>query len=481
MADKKNFLNRFRDFIFWYVLLLFIFIPLYPKFPLLNVTGTFVAIRIEDILIALVLFLYLVYIIFSRKIITTLKDNLIQSLLLFFFIGAVSLISAYFITHTIKPTLGFLHYLRRIELMMLLPVVAEVVTKRKQIYLILITLSIVTVLVNIYAFGEQFLHWPLVSTTNSEFAKGQILYLTPDARVNSTFAGHYDLAVYLVMILSVSAALFFGIKQIYLKTWLVVVSSMSLIVLVMTAARQSFVAVIFGIITSLILTGKKMYIILIIVLAAAALIYPSQLRDRFISTIVVNFQGEGDRFETTNPNQANRAQLNIQTLAIPRVSSKSAQATNSGENIATVASDIVPGEPTDSTNLGVYRSLKIRTNIEWPRAIRAFEKNPLLGTGYSSIEIATDNDFLRSIGEVGFLGTIALGFVMVTLLRRIWVTYKVTKIKFIKYLQAGILSMALAFVLNGLFIDVFEASKVAALFWMMLGVGLAVLKNELYK
>jgi len=32
-----------------------------------------------------------------------------------------------------------------------------------------------------------------------------------------------------------------------------------------------------------------------------------------------------------------------------------------------------------------------------------------------------------------------------------------------------------AFVVNGLFIDVFEASKVAAIFWMILGLNLAAL------
>ena len=50
------------------------------------------------------------------------------------------------------------------------------------------------------------------------------------------------------------------------------------------------------------------------------------------------------------------------------------------------------------------RSTSIRLNVEWPRALRAFKKNPLLGTGYSSITLATDNDFLRLFGEVGILG-----------------------------------------------------------------------------
>jgi hypothetical protein len=480
MAKTQLFFKKLHNLLFWYVLFVFIFIPLYPKFPLFNVKGTFVAIRLEDLLIAGLLGLWILQIIFTKRLKQFLKDNLVQSLLLFFFIGLLSLISAYFITHTIKPNLGILHFLRRIEFMALLPVVADVVTKRKQVIIILLSMSAVALLVNIYAFGQQYLHWPLISTTNSEFSKGLILYLTPDARVNSSFAGHYDLAVFLVMIITVASALFFSIKNFYLKTWVILISSMSLVVLVMTAARQSFVAVLFGLITSLILTGKKLYILLILVVAVGILIYPSQLRDRLVSTFVVNFQNEGERFTPQNQNQENRSRLNIQTLSIPKIATKTA-VTDKSMPVATVASDIAPGEPTDSTNLGVYRSLKIRTDVEWPRAIRAFNKNILLGTGFSSIELATDNDFLRSLGEVGLLGTITLGFVMLVILRRIHVTYKITEIKFIKFLQAGILAMALAFVLNGLFIDVFEASKIATLFWMTMGLGMAVLKNELYK
>ena len=475
-----KFLSAYKSTLFWLVLFLFVFIPLYPKFPLLNVKGTFVAIRAEDLMIALTLGLWLIFIILSKKLKQTLTDNLVQSLLLFFLIGALSLFSAFFITHTIKSGLGFFHYLRRIELMMLMPVMADVVIRRKQINIILLTLSVVVVLVNIYAFGERYLHWPLVSTTNSEFSKGLILYLTPGARVNSTFAGHYDLAVFLVMVLTVASAIFFTVKKIYLQIWLTVVGILSFIVLVMTAARQSFVAVVVGIIAALLLTGQKWFILLILGITILALIYPSQLRDRFISTIVVNFAGEGTRYTTTNANQQNRAKLNIPTLPTQKIASKSALVISTSTPIATVASDIAPGEPIDTTELGVYRSFTIRTNLEWPRAIRAFSKNPLLGTGYSSIELATDNDFLRSLGEVGVLGTLALGFVLLVVLRRIWVTFKVSKDRFIKYLQAGILALILAFVLNGAFIDVFEASKVATLFWMILGIGLAVQKNELY-
>ena len=64
-------MSRFNPFLlkllFCLVAFLFVFIPLYPKFPLFNVSGTFVAIRIEDLLIALTLTVWIVYLILSKE------------------------------------------------------------------------------------------------------------------------------------------------------------------------------------------------------------------------------------------------------------------------------------------------------------------------------------------------------------------------------------------------------------------------------
>ncbi|MDP3733553.1 MAG: O-antigen ligase family protein, partial [Candidatus Daviesbacteria bacterium] len=243
-------------------------------------------------------------------------------------------------------------------------------------------------------------------------------------------------------------------------------------VLVMTAARLSFVAAIAGILAGLVLLKKFKFILLLVMIMLGVLIYPSQLRDRLISTITVNIFGQGERFKGQTEDQRLRSKLNIPTLAI-KTSSESAETSTFATSSAEIASDIVPGEPIDTTQLGVYRSFSIRLNLEWPAAIRAFWKNPLLGTGYSSLGIATDNDFLRSLGEVGILGTAAFVLIFVEIIKRIVKLFKESD-KFIKYFSAGTLAMILAFVINGLFIDVFEASKVVSIFWMIIGVNLAV-------
>jgi len=460
----------FEASLFWLVLFLLFFIPLYPKFPLINITGTFVAVRFEDFVIAGVLIIWGIYVLISGRWRELIKDPLIWAMLLFFGVGLVSLFSAYFITQTIKPTLGILHFLRRVEVMMLLPVAYTVIRSRRQLYFAMFMVSLVLVIVTLYAFGQQYLGWPVISTTNSEFSKGQILYLTPDARVNSTFAGHYDLAVFLVMAITVLTAMFFGLKKWWWQGWTLLLGGLSFVVLVMTAARLSFVAVVVGVACSIWLVGKKKFLILLVVLAVAALLYPSQLRDRFISTFQVNVQKGGERFNAPSDQQS-RGRLNIPTLPV-KVSSKSAELLTATET-ATVASDIAPGEPVDSTQLGVYRSFEIRLKVEWPAAWRAFLKNSLFGTGYSSLGLATDNDVLRSLAEVGLLGSLAFVLVLWAVWKKLWLIYSDSP-RFLKFITAGTLAMVIAFVVNSLFIDVFEASKIATIFWLWIGINLSM-------
>lgn len=459
--------------LFILVIFLFVFIPLYPKFPFVNVAGTFVAVRLEDVLIATTLGLWVIYMILSGKVMSFLADKLNQAFLLFFFIGLVSLISANYLTHTVLPHLSFLHWVRRIELMMLLPLVTTVIRSKKQLIMTLITLSFVVFLVNVYALGQQYLNFPVISTTNSEFSKGLILQLTSGARVNSTFAGHYDLAVFLAVALVLLSAIFFVARKLF-KLWVIFLSILSLGVLIMTAARLSFVAASIGVFMSFLLLGKRKLILFLVIGLALISIYPSQLRERLISTVTVNVFGLGTRYQGQTEDQRLRSRLNIPTLAI-KTSSESAQTSTFASPSGQIATDITPGEPVDTTQLGVYRSFTIRLNLEWPRAITSFMKNPMLGTGYSSLGIATDNDILRSLGEVGLLGTIAFGLALIEAVKRVFRNFKSNE-KFIKYFSAGVLSMTLVFIVNGLFIDVFEASKVASLFWMILGLNLAAVK-----
>ncbi|MFC1710106.1 O-antigen ligase family protein [Patescibacteria group bacterium] len=473
----QKYLKISEKLIYWLVIATLMFIPLYMKFPAVRIPDTFVSIRLEDILIAFLTFVWVVDIIIRKKVKEILSDHLNQAIFLFIFIGAVATFSGIFLTHTSAPFLGILHLMRRIEYMILLPIVIYSIRERRQGYVYLALLSIILFFVNVYALGQRYLRFPAISTTTSELSKGLVYYLNQYDRVSSTFAGHYDLAIFLMMgIILVASVLFFFLgkrnklsfkdKNIPVLIWLTVLAGLSSLVLVMTAARLSFVALFVGVTFALIILKKKKYLLLMALLSAIILIYPSNLRNRLVSTFTVNVLQQYSEYEATNEIQEKRSKLNIPTLPVSRK-----RIIDSNVD----AADITPGEPINTVDLGVYRSFSIRTQVEWPRAVRSLKKNPFLGTGYSSLGLATDSDLLRSLGEVGLLGTIAFVFVMIEIIRRMWRLFKVQQ-GFIRYLGAGILSVIVAFLVNALFIDVFEASKVAIIFWMLIGIYFGVSK-----
>jgi len=460
----------FKKYLFWWVIGLFIFIPLYPKFPFINVPGTYVAIRLEDILIAVTFVWWVLSI--GNEFKDLFKKTITQTFLLFWGVTLLSLFSGIFLTQTVVPHLGLLHYLRRVEVMVLFFIAASAITSFKQIKIWLLTMLVVTILAVLYGFGQQYLSFPVISTTNREFSKGLILTLTPDARVNSTFAGHYDFAAYLAVTLTILSSVLLFYKRIVIRLLIALTSLFSLIILSLTAARISFAACVIGITSVFIISGHKKLILLLAGLVLFAFIVSPDLRHRTVATITVNILGGGGPKYILTPEQleAERATSSAeQKFSAEQFSSQSA-------TLSSVPRDISPGEPVNSTELGVYRSFGIRLNEEWPRAIRAFLKNPFLGTGYSSLTIATDNDYLRALGETGILGFLALFLILLFILKHFWLFIKKkSKDKGLDfYLLVGIFGSALTILINATFIDILESSKIAQLFWLTLGLGYGI-------
>lgn len=454
-----------KQSLFWWVLALSGFIPLYPKFPLFKVPGTYVAVRLEDFLIAFAV-LFWFFSIWPR-LNALLRETVTQSILLYWAIGALSLFAGIFLTNTVVAHLGLLHYLRRIETMVLFFIALSAFESLHQVRIWLKVMFLVTVAIVLYGFGQQYFHLPVISTTNREFSKGLILFLSPEARVNSTFAGHYDLAAYLAFALTITVVFFFRVKKNIQKIGLTFVGVLSFVLLSLTAARVSFVAAILGIGSFLFLTGHKKLVLMLLGAALVALVISPDLRHRTVATLTVNLLGGGGaKYDPPTQMPGETTKFSIENAA-------TGAATPSG-----VPVDIVPGEPLNTTELGVSRSFGIRLNEEWPRAIRAFEKSPFLGTGYSSITIATDNDYLRSLGEVGLLGTASLGLVFFIIIKRMWKFLRYALKRTVYYLVLGLFCGLLTVFLTQIFIDVLESSKIAQLLWLSLGVGFAAMKLE---
>jgi len=402
-------------------ILILVFVPLYPKIPLVGVSGTFVAIRLEDIVIALIMGGWLV-LNFGRLKREIWGQPITRSLAWYWIVGLVSLVSAIFVTKTADINLGLLHLLRRIEYMGLFVVATTALSSRDQLGFAIRSTLVVAAIVAIYGIGQLLFNFPVISTNNSEFSKGLVLSLGPGARINSTFAGHYDLAAYSMFpLLLIIGLLFHPGKG---KLALIGVGSLVYWAMLLSASRVTFAA--FFISSGLLLwwLSQKKWLLLWLAVAMTSVWLSPQLAGRYRELIPKVFAAVDEEVpDALKPPQ--------------------------------VAED---------------RSLNIRLKSEWPKALRALVKNPVLGTGFSSVGLAVDNDYLRSLAETGILGTLALGLVFLRIFKQLGSGRQEV---FSLAITCGLIGL----LINAIFIDVFEASKVAIITWTLLG--LAVKSKEL--
>ena len=428
--------------------------PIYPKFPFIDIPKTHVFIRLEDFLM-LIAGLYLLFFIL-RDIKGFLKDKVNYSVVLFLIVGLISLISAIFVTKTVSPALGTLHWMRRIEYLMplLLGTVVFRNTKSNLSFYIK-TMLLALLIVFVYGIGQKHFVWPVIATQNEEVAKGIAQRFNPGSHLYSTFAGHYDLASYLVLTMPIIVALFYTLKGVKTRLVLAVAGLGGLWLMANALSRISVVSYLGATTLALLLIKKYKAIPVVVLISLIVFGFSSNLLDRYSQIFRVT-----------------REKIKQQVVIPAKV-------------YAQEGLERRRDSQTRPTPPPVFedRSTSIRLNVEWPRAIRALRKNPLLGTGYSSITLATDNDYLRLLGEVGILGFLAFFLYFARILLEGVHIFPLTKnFKGINLgFMAGIVGAIPGVLLNATFIDIFEASKFAITFWLLIGIALSIVRNEKIK
>src|SRR3990167_6927144 len=198
---KKAISWVWENILFLETLFLLAFIPLFPKIPILDVRNTWVYIRAEDFIVFFVLISWIILLI-KEKI--TLKTPITIPILIFWIIGAVATIHGVLLVFPeiadVFPNVAFLSLLRHIEYLSVFFIAFAGIKNKQQINIIIAALILTLLGVIGYGFGQKYLGLPAYLTMNEEFAKGIPIQLSELSRVPSTFAGHYDLAAYLVQI-----------------------------------------------------------------------------------------------------------------------------------------------------------------------------------------------------------------------------------------------------------------------------------------
>jgi len=306
-------------------------------------------------------------------------------------------------------------------------------------------LLLVVLGVFVYGLGQKYFSWPIIITQNQEYAKGIALRYAYGGHMISTFAGHYDMASFMVMALPVLVSFYFVVKKKEAKKVFLFSSLSALWLLSNSLSRISVVSYLISITVTLLLVKRAKMVPIVLFISLVIFGFSSSLLDRYIRVIEV---------------VKNR-------VGVVRVEEVYA-AEESGFPVRMEPEKVVTPAPVP---IFEDRSASIRINVEWPRAIRALKKNPLLGTGYSSITLATDNDFLRLLGETGIIGFFSFILIFLELLREFVskVNFRMVPKKPSDVFMFSFLGSIVGVFGNALFIDVFEASKFATIFWLLIG------------
>lgn len=536
-----------ENILFLCTLLLLVVIPLYPKIPLFDVVHTWVYIRVEDFLVALVLLLWVILLLLKR---VTLKTPLTLPILLFWIIGGIATLhGVLLIFPTISdvfPNVALLSFLRRIEYLSLFFVAFAGIRDKKFIYYVIATLVVVLLIVVGYGVGQKFLGFPAYLTMNEEFAKGTPIQLSQLSRVPSTFAGHYDLAAYLVLIIPLLVSLIFGFKNILIKTILLITAVLGFGLLFMTVSRVSFFVLSLSLVFLLILQKKRLLIASVFIVFLLFLSLAPSLLSRFGNTVtevdvlVDAKTGEAighvkesssqiyekktikktfydNRNAVYGFNTDHEDKLASPSAIIPfsqlepRIFVLAEPNTSTGENLPQGTGYInlhlspiknkpiqffyqIPPKEGEAPSEDVYSfygnflvkrakaydlSFTTRFQGEWPKTIAAFKRNIFLGSGYGSVSLAVDNNYLRILGESGLLGFISFGSIF--LIACIYIKKILPKVDspVARSFILGFFAGTFGLMLNAVLIDVFEASKIAFSYWLLMGVTLGLL--HLYK
>jgi hypothetical protein len=543
MLKKETTISKLLKWLDSHILLVFsgfllAFIPLYPKLPLFEaLPGYIVRVRLEDILILIAFIVYFIQVL-RKKV--TFKSPVSKLIFYYLAAGLLSILSAIFIIKTIPIELlhigkSTLHFFRYIEYFALFFIVLSSIKNLKSVKT-LITIFIITLMaIAFYGIGQKYFYWPLYSTMNREFSKGITLYLTEHARVQSTFGGHYDLAAYLVIVMPLTLALAYQAKNKKIKTLLHVTHILGLWLLIMTASRASFVA--FGVASALVILfnalkkktlkkkiswGLSRSLFLGTSVGLIMLFFGRDMYDRFLHVLegypvahniyhganakkklafsyvfgslgLFGYQppsngvaiSELDQVLTPSDTQPSTNRPSDVYVNVP---DKIQVATISADGTSSLA--WVDQERTWSDNALKYGlSIGIRLDTLWPNAIKGFLRNPLLGSGYATLNKegfshfleadSTDNNYLRTLGETGLAGLILFYGIFVLLLKKSHQQIK-SKNTFIAALNIGFFAATIGLLINATYIDVFAASKVAFTYWSLAGLitGLYLTANK---
>lgn len=416
------FLAIYKQHIF--SLFLISYVILFPKISVMSMPGTYVGIRGEDFLLALLVLLVVGKIIYRKQEYSGLAESPISKIMMVYIASCAGALIIGIITGTVlEPFVGVMFLFRKVEYFLFI-LVGYIFAKRFSLKFLVNFLHVLTYSSMAFGFLQQF-------RIIGSFQLGNWVPPHLTWRIMSMFSGPYEYSAFLVFMIPLY--LWITLRKNFLFGFI----SLSLVLysLYLTQARIAIVAAAFVVFVS-ILTYKNTKRKLVIVLTTAAI----------SSIILMSMTYSGNKF--------NILPERFQSVDIAEMVVVAQITLESGDY-----------ERFKANGYGVYSgnaedmSFLIRIN-KWSDLLDGFRQYPLFGLGLSSTNEAVDGIYVRYLAESGIIGFLSWMILILTVFKSLRHTNELSFT--IKWGLIGLLVI-------GIFIDIFEASKIAMFLWFIVG------------
>ena len=408
-------------------------LPLYPKIALVSVSGTYIPLRLDDLIIAAAAAVWIVALVLNRRLPAAPRE-LTAVVTLWLGVTFIALLVGAFVLQSIGIVQGAAFWAKPIEYVLLGLMTYDLVRDGwlPIRYVIATVLASAAIVVG-YGVLE---HYGLVPHLPGE--------LVPPGGTTSTLGDVHELASYLGLIVLLAVCIFRDVSARPARAALVLLVIMASFVLFTTGSRSEFVALF------LVLVGLAFWRPARRPAALAALVMPLL----FISPIAGYL-------------------LVPAPVAHPSpVASPGTAATATARPVAVTPSGPFYNVAIRFVDASLAYSLGERFLHKWPAMVQQTMRSPIIGLGPSAATEAADGYYLRVFVESGILGVLVfVGLVFTVARSSLRAARRATGMA--RSLAVAALTATVFIALVGVLIDAWVASRVMELFWPLIGLSLA--------
>ena len=414
-----------------FLCILIVVILIFPKINLFSIPGSRTGIRIDDILVA-IYFVLLLYRIKKGKM--TFSKPVKTLLILFFSYFLMNLLSS--LLNSASGNVGFvtslLHVIRKLEYFVFFFAGIDfyktsAYSGRK---------SIVKILNVIFWFHVIY---SILEYSNIIGSIGDLIGRPATDRIYTTFSGPYEFSAFFAIM-----ACFYIVRIIKSKSYVsVFFLAICIVEILISQSRISLLAVFFVFFVAILyyIKDKKKIIQFVSFMGIVTI----------IGICIISYSSNDvfKRFKQLDISSS----MSTMLMAWENADYKYYQETGSPkytQEILVSSSDL---------------SYVIRIS-KWMTLLKETLKNPIFGLGPSIVGEGMDGNFVRILCESGLFGIIAWIVLLIYIIKQ---TYK-TNHMFIDFVFFGILSMCVI----AIFIDIFEASKIMSIYWLLFGIAMTL-------